>query len=131
MVQYILGIRTSLINVDTHILIDYLNGSIRGREESLLEDSDWMISAATLWEIRGLWRRQRIDVDLWDPEVNRVLSELQIWPVDRRVAEAALGLDFTSDPADEMIAATSIVHEAPLLTRDRVIRASKVVPLVL
>ena len=131
MVQYILGIRTSLINVDTHILIDYLNGSIRGREESLLEDSDWMISAATLWEIWGLWRRQRIDVDLLEPDVKRVLSELDIWPVDRRVAEAALGLDFTSDPADEMIAATSIVHEAPLLTRDRVIRASKVVPLVL
>ena len=120
-----------MINVDTHILIDYLNGNIRGREESLLEDSDWAISAAALWEIWGLWRRKRIDVDLWDPKVNQVLSELLVWPVDREVAEAVLKLDFTSDPADEMIAATSIVHEVPLLTRDRVIRASKVVPLVL
>jgi PIN domain nuclease of toxin-antitoxin system len=37
-------------------------------------------------------------------------------------------LDFRSDPADEIIAATSIVHRAPLLTRDSVIRKSKRVP---
>ena len=120
-----------MINVDTHILIDYLSGTIRGREAALLEESDWAISAAVLWELWDLWRRKRIDLDLRDPEKSKILSEMRVWPVDREVAEAALTLDFTSDPADEMIAATSIVHEAPLLTRDRVIRASKVVPLVL
>ena len=66
-----------------------------------------------------------------DPDIARSLATMEIWPVDREVAEAALTLDFTSDPVDELIAATSIVHEVPLLTRDRAIRASKVVPLVL
>lgn len=34
-----------------------------------------------------------------------------------------------SDPADELIAATSLVHNVPLLTRDAKLRRSKVVPL--
>jgi predicted nucleic acid-binding protein len=38
-------------------------------------------------------------------------------------------LDFRSDLADELIAATSIVYRAPLLTRDRKLRASKIVPI--
>jgi predicted nucleic acid-binding protein len=38
-------------------------------------------------------------------------------------------LDFRGDPADELIAATSIVHRLPLVTRDARIRKSKVVPL--
>jgi predicted nucleic acid-binding protein len=36
-------------------------------------------------------------------------------------------LDFRSDPADEIIAATSIVHRLPLVTRDREIKKSKLV----
>jgi predicted nucleic acid-binding protein len=38
-------------------------------------------------------------------------------------------LDFSADPADELIAATSIVHDVPLVTRDRRIRSSRRVPL--
>jgi PIN domain nuclease of toxin-antitoxin system len=38
-------------------------------------------------------------------------------------------LDFTGDPADELIAATSVVHAVPLLTRDKQIRKSKLVPI--
>ena len=37
-------------------------------------------------------------------------------------------LDFRSDPADSIIAATSLAYQVPLLTRDRVILKSKVVP---
>lgn len=39
-------------------------------------------------------------------------------------------LDFRSDPVDELIAATSLIHDIALLTRDSEIRVSKVVPLV-
>jgi PIN domain nuclease of toxin-antitoxin system len=38
-------------------------------------------------------------------------------------------LDFKGDPADEIIAATSIVHGVSLVTRDRVLRRSRRVPL--
>jgi predicted nucleic acid-binding protein len=39
-------------------------------------------------------------------------------------------LDFRGDSADEIIAATSVVHNVPLLTRDRQIRRSKLVPFI-
>jgi PIN domain nuclease of toxin-antitoxin system len=52
-----------------------------------------------------------------------------VLPVDAQVCAALGQLDFRSDPADELIAATSIAHGVPLMTRDRRIRASKVVPL--
>jgi predicted nucleic acid-binding protein len=38
-------------------------------------------------------------------------------------------LDFRSDPADELIAATSVVYRVPLVTRDRKLRGSKIVPI--
>jgi PIN domain nuclease of toxin-antitoxin system len=39
-------------------------------------------------------------------------------------------LDFRSDPADEIIAATSLAHNVPLVTRDARVRASKLVRFV-
>ena len=39
------------------------------------------------------------------------------------------GIVDASNPADELIAATSIVHRVPLLTRDRRLTRSKLVPL--
>lgn len=45
------------------------------------------------------------------------------------VCQKSTELDFASDPADELIAATSIVHRIPLVTRDKKIRRSKLVTL--
>jgi len=42
---------------------------------------------------------------------------------------ASIRLDVQSDPADELIAATSLVHNVPLVTRDRTLRRSRQVPL--
>jgi hypothetical protein len=35
-----------------------------------------------------------------------------VWPLDIEVCRETLKLDFESDPADEIIAATSIVHRS-------------------
>ena len=71
----------------------------------------------------------RIALVLDDAEVARVLNGLHVWPADLQVSHASTRLDFKSDPADELIAATSVVHGIPLLTRDHVIRGSRIVPL--
>lgn len=68
-------------------------------------------------------------MDLDDPSIIRSLSKLHVWPLTLDVCRAIHGLDFRSDPADELIAATSVVHGVPLLTRDGRIRQSKLVPL--
>lgn len=59
-----------------------------------------------------------------------MLSGLYLWPIDLAVTVQSTRMDFTGDPADEFIAATSVVHSVPLLTRDRRIRASRMVQFV-
>jgi len=118
-----------MINLDTHMLIYALTGELTRKERALLEARNWGIAAIVLWELAKLAQLGRIKLDLVDAEVGVVLDQIHVWPLDLEVARMSTGLDFASDPADELIAATSIVHHVPLLTRDRRIRASKLVPL--
>ena len=118
-----------MLNLDTHILVFALKGDLQPSEQALLAQNRWSISAIVLWELAKLIQLGRVAVDLDDPDMVGVLERVHVWPIDLAVARASVGLDFKSDPADEMIAATSIVHQVPLLTRDHVIQGSKVVPL--
>lgn len=117
-----------MINLDTHVLIFALAGTVNARERRVLSGSPWSISAIVLWELATLAQLGRIDINLEDRELVRTLSVLHVWPIDLAVSRQSTRLDFTGDPADEVIAATSIVHDLPLLTRDRKIRGSKIVP---
>jgi len=118
-----------MLNLDTHVLIHALRGDLKPREKELLSGDTWGISAIVLWELAKLAQLGRITVDLEDPDLRAALGALQVWPLDLEVAVASTRLDFKGDPADEMIAATSLVHRVPLVTRDRRIRGSKAVPL--
>ncbi len=117
-----------MINLDTHVLIHALCDEIRPSERSLLRDNPWGISAIVLWELAKLVQLGRILIDLDEPEIETVLSSIHVWPIDLDIARVSTQLDFRSDPADELIAATSIVHRVPLLTRDKRIRRSRLVP---
>lgn len=118
-----------MINLDTHILVFALCGDVTARERRVLSGDTWSISAIVLWELAKLRQLRRVEFDLEDPEVVRAMSRLHVWPIDLTVSVQSTRLDFKGDPADELIAATSVVHNVPLLTRDRRIRASRVVPL--
>jgi PIN domain nuclease of toxin-antitoxin system len=118
-----------MLNLDTHILVFALAGDLRPRERALLVSEPWGISAIVLWELAKLVELGRLRLNLHDRNVRHALGSLHVWPIDLEVAETSTKLDFKGDPADELIAATSVVHDVPLLTRDRRIRRSKVVPL--
>jgi PIN domain nuclease of toxin-antitoxin system len=118
-----------MLNLDTHVVLNAMTGQLRSTEIRLLSADQWGISDIVLWEIGKLGQLGRIEIDLDDADVARFLGALQVWPITLDICRAMRGLDFRSDLADEIIAATSIVHRAPLLTRDRVIRRSKLVPL--
>lgn len=94
-----------------------------------MSNDRWGISAIVYWEIAKLAQLGRIEVDLGDSEVSRTLSAVHCWPLDLAVSMQSTRLDFAADPADELIAATSVVHKVPLVTRDKRIRSSKIVPL--
>ncbi|MBN1946830.1 MAG: type II toxin-antitoxin system VapC family toxin [Bradymonadales bacterium] len=114
-----------MLNLDTHILIDFLRGRLSDEEHRVVLGDDLAISGIVLWEIAKLVQLRRLTLNLRDPRFLQVLGSLRVIPVDLEVAQMSCQLDFRSDPADEIIAATSIVHDLPLVTRDERIRGSK------
>ena len=118
-----------MLNLDTHILLRALTGELTRKEERLLSRRRWSIASIVLWEVAKLAELGRIEVDLDDPELGRALARIDVWPLTLDVCRASRDLDFEGDPADEIIAATSVVHRVPLVTRDRRIRKSRRVPL--
>jgi PIN domain nuclease of toxin-antitoxin system len=118
-----------MLNLDTHVLIHAMTGDLTAREDRILRAARWGISAIVLWELAKLVELGRIELDLDDSELDRFLASVHVWPLTLPVVRALRRLDFRSDPADEIIAATSLAHNMPLLTRDRKLLKSKIVPL--
>lgn len=120
-----------MLNLDTHILVFLLSGELTRRETAALESDDLAISDIVLWELSKLVQLKRLEMDLTSDAFHSLLLNLTVYPITLAIATASTKLDFDGDPADEIIAATSIVERTPLLTRDRVIRKSKLVPLAI
>ncbi len=118
-----------MLNLDTHILLYAVTGDLTPAEGRMLRAQPWSISAIVLWEIAKLAQIGRIEVDLDDRQVVRTLTAIQVWPITADIARTSTRLDVRGDPADELIAATSIVHDVPLVTRDRDLRRSRKIPL--
>ncbi len=114
-----------MLNLDTHMLVRGLEDDVTPRERRLLAAEPWSISALVLWEVAKLAQLKRIAIDLRSPPLVAALASVHVWPLTADIAHVSTTLDFRSDPADELIAATSIVHGVPLLTRDKRIRRSR------
>jgi len=111
--------------LDTHVLVYALAGELTRRERDVLSRDEWSISAISLWELAKLVQLGRVEMDLESADVVRALARVHTWPITLEIARSSTQLDFRGDPADELIAATSLVHKAPLATRDRDIRRSR------
>ncbi|MBE7517233.1 MAG: type II toxin-antitoxin system VapC family toxin [Chloracidobacterium sp.] len=120
-----------MLNLDTHIVVDGLIGDLSVRELDLLEGVPVAISGIVLWEISKLVQQKRISIDVDGVAFRRFLRQATVYPITLEIARASTALDFQSDPADEIIAATSLVEKIPLITRDRKILKSKIVPLAI
>ena len=117
-----------MLNLDTHILVDALLGEVSKKEKLLLLKDKWCISSIVLWELAKFRQLNRIKIEVQSIEFSRVLSQISIIPLDISICQISTELDFSSDPADEIIAATSIAYKIPLLTRDKKILKSKLIP---
>jgi PIN domain nuclease of toxin-antitoxin system len=120
-----------MLNLDTHILIKAFEGSVTPHERRVLtEDPEWSISAIVLWEITKLNELGRLRYGLDHEPLATALDRVLLWPITCQICLKVRALDFESDPADEIIAATSLTHQIPLLTRELRIRKSKIVKCV-
>ena len=117
-----------MLNLDTHVLIYALRGELTPRERKLLSGDEWSISAIVLWELAKLAQLKRVSLSLADRDLRLALAKLHVWPLTIPICRQIEELDFNSDPADELIAATSIVEKIPLVTRDKRILKSKLIP---
>ena len=118
-----------MLNLDTHILVAALAGELTAREQTLVTNESLAVSDIVLWELSKLVHLGRLELNMDSVAFRRSLRHLTIIPITIQIARKSTELDFASDPADELIAATSIVERIPLLTRDRKILKSHVVPL--
>lgn len=125
--------------LDTHILIEYVRGVLRGdgKPDSLLgvlraaeDDGGLLVSAATFWEIELIRRDPRNNLQALPPTDALVWSlrskGITIASITPELAVTAVRLldeGFHKDPMDQFITATAIVDKSTLATRDQAIRA--------
>jgi len=125
--------------LDTHILLWWLGKDPRlsSEQRHVLEQADaenplW-VADITLWEIATLFSLGRIRLHLplreWLEQATAPPLVHQI-PINPAVAAevAALPNSFHRDPADRILVATARVIGATLVTRDRRIVESRLVP---
>jgi|SRR5436853_2130390 len=117
-----------MLNLDTHIAVALLDGSLNHKELALISNEPLAISAIVLWEIAKLVQLKRLVLDFESAEFREFLRAVTVVPLNWEIARTSTQLDIRSDPADEIIAATSVVERIPLLTRDRRLLKSKIIP---
>ena len=74
-----------MLNLDTHILLFALNGSLTAAERKLLAGNPWGISAIVLWEVAKLAQLGRVAIDVESSEFTRIFARVHVWPVDLAV----------------------------------------------
>lgn len=125
-----------MIVVDTHIII--WNAL---KPEMLSEKAEKAISTAnnsdgiifceiSLWEIAMLMHKGRLSIDIEYLEFIKLIlesNEYVFLGITPEIAELSTDLfsDNNKDPADRIIAATSIIENAKLVTADKKLRRSK------
>lgn len=124
-----------MILLDTHIWLWWLLGdgaldaAERDKLDKLASDKMLAVSWVSIWETEMLERKGRIELypalkswtlNATQPEIATML------PVDVEVvlAQRQLPPTFHGDPADRLIAATSILSGYPLATHDRRIQSA-------
>ncbi len=124
-----------MIVVDTHIILwNALKPEMLSRKAekaiSAANNSDGIIFCdISLWEIAMLMHKGRLSIDVEYLEFIKLVSESNnyvyrgITPEIARLS-AKLFSDNNKDPADRIIAATSIIENAKLVTADKKLRQS-------
>lgn len=124
-----------MIVLDTHswIWLNCGSGLSRAAAQAIEEADVVGVAAISLWEVAMLSAYNRIELNQpllpWlreacEPEYIRVL------PITPEIAAASVDLALHGDPADRLVTATAKAHQCSLVTADRKITESGLVPVI-
>ena len=125
-----------MIVLDTCAIIwDALDPSrLTPKAEKAIEQNagELIICDISIWEIAMLIKRKRLVIDLDTSGFINLLLQSRNFRIQEITPEIAeLSVNFSSevnnDPADRLIAATSILRSAPIVTADRNLRKATVI----
>jgi PIN domain nuclease of toxin-antitoxin system len=96
------------------------------------EHNALIISDISIWEISMLIKRARIEIDTTAASFLNLFLEsrnISVVSISPEIAElsTSFGSEINNDPADRIIAATSIIHNAQLVTADSNLRQSALI----
>ena len=127
-----------MILLDTHILIWLLiapeNLAPKAKKVILAarKSGSLALSAISLWEMAWLAQNKRIELDVSvDSFVNKCASYVQVLPITPEIAVRSVQFpkSYPNDPQDRIIGATALVEGIRLLTHDKLIVKSGLIPL--
>ena len=127
-----------MILLDTHILIWLLiapeNLAPKAKKAILTarKSGSLALSAISLWEMAWLAQNKRIEVDVSvDSFVKKCASYVQVLPITPEIAVRSVQFpkSYPNDPQDRIIGATALVEGIRLLTHDKLIVKSGLIPL--
>ena len=123
-----------MILLDTCAIIwDALDSnSLSVEAKSAIESNEQVliICDISIWEISMLIKRKRLEVDASASGFINLLLQSRNYSVQEITPEIAelsvsFGAEINNDPADRLIAATSILRNAPIVTADENLRGAE------
>lgn len=129
-----------MILLDTHVVVWLASDDSRisraaqsAIDEARKTGRGLAISDFTLFELSLLFRKKKFDLAV-TPEafLSEVERRFRVLPVTANIALQAFELpaSFPKDPVDRIVGATSLIEDLPLVTANRAIRQSRVVPTI-
>lgn len=119
--------KKSLVFIDTHVAMWMFGSGIEKlsrRAAHELENNDIRISPIVRFELQYLYEIQRMnftpsEVILYLQDTVE-LKETNTTSTD--LVNSAIGISWTRDPFDRLIVAEAALHQAPLVTKNKLIR---------